>query len=86
MSTVPDLRPVLTPWAVTVEPAPNDAHAGEARFSGRTVPTPWPAAYGGDLSVGALAAATRTVGSASLKAISNVDKVTESDNVRSRMQ
>ena len=47
-----------TPWALTQVAG----SAGE-RFDvweGRTVATPWPAAYGGDLSVGALAAAVRS--------------------------
>lgn len=61
MSSVPDFAAVLTPWAVLAAPAPTGGHPGEACFTGRTMPTPWPAAYGGDLSVGALAAAARTV-------------------------
>ena len=54
------LPKLSTPWALTRLPGDDDSrHLGERfeRWEGRTVPTPWPAAYGGDLSVGMLAAA-----------------------------
>lgn len=36
------------------------AGPGALVYTGHTVPTPWPATYGGDLTVGALSAATRS--------------------------
>lgn len=58
---MPHPIPVLTPWDIEARPSPVGAPTDEIRFSGNTMPTPWPAAYGGDLCVGALAAAARTV-------------------------
>lgn len=44
-----------TPW--TLSPVPGSVgDDASARWTGDTVPTPWPAAYGGDLCVGALRA------------------------------
>lgn len=59
-----ELPKLVTPWAV--EDAGRNGSAESAtvsNWSGRTVPTPWPAAYGGDLCVGALGAIMRTVDS-----------------------
>lgn len=57
---------LVTPWSVVAVDAPRSC--GErpdtrmSRWSGRTSPTPWPAAYGGDLTVGMLASAVQTAG------------------------
>lgn len=53
------MQPKLTtPWSLS----DSDAAEGTAaeRWEGMTVPTPWPASYGGDLCVGALSAVMRS--------------------------
>lgn len=55
-----DTHPKLaTPWALTQVPGAAPAGSVE-HWSGMTVPTPWPATYGGDLCVGALGAIVRS--------------------------
>lgn len=65
------LAKLSTPWALRATATPADLAAGESSpaaksstvdtWEGDTSPTPWPATYGGDLSVGLLSAATRTI-------------------------
>lgn len=61
-SAAPALPVLATPWDLTVVSGPEapTIPSQPQVFIGRTVPTPWPATYGGDLSVGALSAATRS--------------------------
>lgn len=55
------LPKLSTPWALTrADTQGADEAAQVETWEGRSVPTPWPAAYGGDLSVGALSAVLRS--------------------------
>lgn len=64
-----EMQPKLTtPWELSLaKPAAGETALGGAeRWTGVTVPTPWPASYGGDLCVGALSAIARSAGDAQL--------------------
>ncbi len=62
-----DRHPKLsTPWGLTQTTAPGARDGSFEAWTGRTVATPWPAAYGGDLSVGVLAAAVRSAAAGQL--------------------